>query len=630
MLFRESRSIGGILNVVTIYKHSKRDIYLITYNPVNQETFSFVMARKDLRAYIESALNTGSISDKELFIKPNLRLLCNQLMYRKRHGGSIIVLSQKGAGERGSLVCRRGKTISGSFCVVQVYQYFKSYIFKVYDTNSCAIYRTELSWKQLNRWFGRKDSDAIPFLMRPENRNKLITWFLARIFICRGCNLLAHRPRHIKGHDVLMLEFEKENIRNEKMAVRIQNMWRAKKGREKFAKALSKVMEKHWDPNAGQFYYLNSLTGAVTWSKPNQLGKIEIEDPPDEWVEMVDEYGGKYYYHALTGRTSWLSETEAATLLQRLYRKKQAGEFAITDMLQIVRALKFINTAEEAYATKPDSLASIINYALLLHTQHFDYKGAKIQYKKAYERAPHNPLLLTSYGIFLLSEGGYPRDKNWEKGQRLIAEAIQMDPKLKKFEVAKGSFFHWSVVANNKNPLAWLNWALIQQCVEGEMNKAEKYYRQALDLPGGDEDDRVIQNMKDFQKHRLPGGLYEGGGPGEIVLKRSIVIKDGMAFELPAPEYQQVKDPEATDKRFATYYVHAKTRQTFWREPDWAEIWNKRRKRSELIERLAVWDKYWDDVQQLPFWFNMKEGEYTWYDPLGEFAVQEEEYYGDY
>ena len=148
------------------------------------------------------------------------------------------------------------------------------------------------------------------------------------------------------------------------------------------------VMEKHWDPSAGQFYYLNSLTGAVTWTKPSQLGKIEIEDPPDEWVEMVDEYGGKYYYHALTGRTSWLSEEEAATLLQRLYRKKQAGEFAITDMMQIVRALKFINTAEESYANRPNALPSIINYALLMHTQHFDYKTAK-QITKKHMRLLH-------------------------------------------------------------------------------------------------------------------------------------------------------------------------------------------------------------------------------------------------
>ena len=48
-----------------------------------------------------------------------------------------------------------------------------------------------------------------------------------------------------------------------------------------------------------------------------------------------------------------------------------------------------------------------------------------------------------------------------------------MDPKLQKFEVAKTSFFHWSVVSNNKNSLAWLNWALINQCIDGEYNKAE-------------------------------------------------------------------------------------------------------------------------------------------------------------
>ena len=67
MLFRESRSIGGILNVVTIYKHSKRDIYLITYNPVNQKLFH-LLAEADLRAYIESALNTEVLVTKNYLL----------------------------------------------------------------------------------------------------------------------------------------------------------------------------------------------------------------------------------------------------------------------------------------------------------------------------------------------------------------------------------------------------------------------------------------------------------------------------------------------------------------------------------------------------------------------------------
>jgi tetratricopeptide (TPR) repeat protein len=645
MLFREARSINGILNVVTVYKHSKRDIYLVTYNSMTQEVFSFVMQRKELRALLEAAHNTGSLTDNEMFIKVNMRILCDQLMYRRRHGGSVIVLSNKGGGERGTLVCRRGKVISGSFCVAQVYQYFKSYIFKVYNTKTCEIFRTELSWNQLNRWFGRDEADAIPTLMRPENRDDLIKWFLNRIFFCRGCGLLSHQARHKSGHDVLMLEYEKEDIRNEIMALRIQNMFRAKRARDMFAKALSKVMQKHWDPQAQQFYYLNAVTGAVTWTKPERLGVIEIEDPPDEWVTLYDENGGKYYYHQLTGRTAWMTEAEAATQIQRLFRKRQAKEFAITDMLQIVRALRFINTAKQSYIEKPDSLASIINYALLLHTQEFDYKAAKVYYKKAYELAPSNPLLLCSYGIFLLSEAGYPREQTWEQGQRMIQNALSMDPKLQKFEVAKTSFFHWSVVSNNKNSLAWLNWALINQCIDGEYNKAEKYYRTALDMgeckmyddsdddeanwtlirtiPAGDEDERIIRNLEDFQKNRLPGGLYEGGGPGEMILRRSVVLRDGEKFELEAPEYQEMQDMEATDARFSRFYFHVKTGTTMWKEPDWMEIWSKRRKRSEMIEHTAQWDQYYDETQQLSFWHNLKEGIYTWYDPFAEFYQEE-------
>ena len=46
-----------------------------------------------------------------------------------------------------------------------------------------------------------------------------------------------------------------------------------------------------------------------------------------------------------------------------------------------------------------------------------------------------------------------------------------------------------------------------------------------------------------------------------------------MAFELPAPEYQQLQDPEATNKRFANFYSHEDTHNVLERTR-LAEIWN--------------------------------------------------------
>ena len=80
---------------------------------------------------------------------------------------------------------------------------------------------------------------------------------------------------------------------------------------------------------AQQFYYLNAVTGAVTWTKPERLGVIEIEDPPDEWVTLYDENGGKYYYHQLTGRTAWMTEAEAATQ-EALERRRGRSSSAAT------------------------------------------------------------------------------------------------------------------------------------------------------------------------------------------------------------------------------------------------------------------------------------------------------------
>jgi tetratricopeptide (TPR) repeat protein len=99
-----------------------------------------------------------------------------------------------------------------------------------------------------------------------------------------------------------------------------------------------------------------------------------------------------------------LSEDEAAKVIQSLWRKRSARDFAIGDFLQIVRALRFQRDAESKYQKNPESLSSIINYALICHTQKFDFVQAKKLYKKAFKMAPNNPVLLNAYALFTLAD----------------------------------------------------------------------------------------------------------------------------------------------------------------------------------------------------------------------------------
>jgi hypothetical protein len=214
---------------------------------------------------------------------------------------------------------------------------------------------------------------------------------------------------------------------------------------------------------------LHPLTGVISWEKPKQLGDgLDIEDPPDVWEKLRSpDCKSVYYYHALTGRTSYLSEDEAAKVVQSIWRKRMAREFAIGDFLQIVRALRFQRDALAKYQKNPESLSSIINYALLCHTQTFDFVQCKMLYKKAFKMAPNNPVLLNAYALFTLADCSYPREKTFVNSHEMMGEAVSVDRNNSKFEVARTSFFHWSCVTNPTHPIAWLNWALIMQVSVG-------------------------------------------------------------------------------------------------------------------------------------------------------------------
>ncbi len=371
LLFREARNVNGTLNVVTVYKHSKGAVLLLVYNPETCEQFQWTISRPELRELLEGALGTTELSVQELYIRPNLSILADKIMYRKRQGKRVVVISKKGYGERGSKLLIRGTAIKANatvdegptsiFHVVSIYEYHGDYVFRAYEPIHSHVKQVRLSDQQLRDWFKFDPADTdVPPLLRLSNRDKLLDWFLSRMFICRACGLRSHRGRHARGENILMLEYEVQEQRLHSMAAKIQGAWRAKKALTYIRNIIKSVIKKQWDPTAQAWYYMNKRTGEVSWQKPHNMGTEDLQDPPDRWEEMVGEDGTVYYYHALTGRTSWMSETQAALLLQRAYRKSQANDFRISDWKQVVRALRFQRDTVENFRKNPTRLSCVV------------------------------------------------------------------------------------------------------------------------------------------------------------------------------------------------------------------------------------------------------------------------------
>lgn len=84
--------------------------------------------------------------------------------------------------------------------------------------------------------------------------------------------------------------------------------------------------------------------------------------------------------------------------------------------------------------------------------------------------------------------------------------------------MAEQCFFRWALIVDPKNPMAMMNYALVQQGITGDYHKAEYYYRRALTI--APYEPRLLHNFEDFLKHRLPGGAYGTSGPSVFVVKR--------------------------------------------------------------------------------------------------------------
>lgn len=165
-------------------------------------------------------------------------------------------------------------------------------------------------------------------------------------------------------------------------------------------------------------------------------------------------------------------------------------------------------------------------------------------------------------------------------------------------------FFHWGVVTDPKSSKAMGNYALVQQIVNQDYDKAEKLYHMALTLDKNDAS--VLANLDDLLIGRLPGGIYEDGGPSIAVKSRS--ARTGKSHG----EWFQMKDYEAANKTCMFWWFNQHTRRAYWKEPDWNEDWIERRQRSVRRNRVGDWDELLDPVSNKAFKYNFVTKEYKW------------------
>ena len=591
MMLQDNRSFGK--NCV---------LEIVIYLPRTQTTFTFNLEEKILRDCMEEALGCrGPLSWNEMLLSSSLNLLTHRLMLRFINRRPIVLLSKRTINERGRLISKRSASFSSGIFVISIFRSHDDFVLCAYNPKTCDVFRTSITVAKLFDWLQKevcnkkriipqnkktpqtkffhtnttmsysKSSDHLDIkesqrLLEKENEKELTSWLMKRtnVVVDSSSSMCAK----------LVLEYEAEEAKMEKISSKIQSLWRSKLQVRFARKKVREQFEKAYSREEKQFYYVNKKTGIAQWEKPYLLGNDDLDPPKDEWrKEEKTGIGAEevitFFRNLATGQTSSLSEEDAAKMMQRKFRERQSNillDFKAS-LAAVANAVKFIKSTESNYAKNPQKLSYQFNFALLCYCIEFDIPKARLLFEAVYLKSPAHPVIARTYGIFILATCKPPRKKCFEIACRSFHEAEIVDPGHKMFQTAFENFFHWSVISNPTNPFAILNYALVFQCIYSDMEKTERLYRKAL--AEDPTNTCVQQNFELFEEERYPGGVYDSGAPSSSVLRRSENVNDDKCLRQKWGEWIRKKDPFCTKPVFQYFWYNNLTKKAQYREPDW-------------------------------------------------------------
>ena len=126
------------------------------------------------------------------------------------------------------------------------------------------------------------------------------------------CIIYLQRIERQKQLEIAKLAAEQADykVRNQDFAaLTIQGLYRRWKARKTTRQRAYKLLKKHFDTATLGYYYENTVTGTLSWTKPTLLGGYDL-DPSPGWVLVPDrveggEVGESYYYNPRTMEMQW-------------------------------------------------------------------------------------------------------------------------------------------------------------------------------------------------------------------------------------------------------------------------------------------------------------------------------------
>ena len=326
--FREVRKIAGVAYLITIKSHDAATLKVEVYNAATCERQEFVLKKAGVftQQMMKGKRRGGKQdADEQVKLYSFYSKLADRLCEKIRAGKRVIKIRNHGFGVRGRRMICRGAKVSegmeareGATWVIEIFEYVGDFVVKAYNPSTSETLTARAADFEIAKWLGAKPFHALkPKILRVGHEQDLLKWLTNDLFIWVSEGDPSDRKLMFRAQ-----------LQEKQMATRVQGTWRRLRARRDVRKLALTIYRKDYDRESGMYYYTNTKNGFASWVKPTSLGAQDVEIE-DKWELIKQADGTSAYYHALTGRWSWMSPDDAARMVQKRFRKSHSSDFAM-------------------------------------------------------------------------------------------------------------------------------------------------------------------------------------------------------------------------------------------------------------------------------------------------------------